>query len=92
MSEFGSEKGKIPEADPTKMDNITSLVTTFEENDLMTRNIMNFLYDRKTDYVFIDFWSLINGKPMVDFLVGYDKDKIISICQNILKYFEKNKL
>lgn len=86
---FQSPQGQVPEVDPSKLDSISTLVTTFEERDLVTRNIMNFLYDNKTDYVFIDFWSLVNGKPVVDMLVGYDREKIIATCKNILDYFQK---
>jgi predicted SnoaL-like aldol condensation-catalyzing enzyme len=91
MAIFESELNKIPEVDPTKLDNITTLVTTFEEKDLVTRNVMNFLYDEKTDYVFIDFWSLVNGKSVSDFITGYDKNKVLTVCENIINYFKNKK-
>ena len=89
MAEFKSEKNQIPEADPTTMDNITSLVTTFEEKrDLVTRNVMSFLHDKKNDYIFIDIWCLVNNTPVKDLLIGFDKDKILTVCRNIIKFFE----
>lgn len=88
MSVFNSEENNIPEVDPSKLDNISSIVTTFESSkDLMTRNVINFLYDNRTDYVFLDIWSYVNGKVDKDALFGFDKEKMISSCKNILKYF-----
>lgn len=90
MAIFHSKDGKIPEVDLRKMDNISTLVSTFEERDLVTRNILNFFFDKQTEYVFIDIWSYINGETKFDNLLGFDKDKLIAICQNILDYFNKN--
>jgi len=89
LDTFKSSEGQIPEVDPSKLDNISSIVTTYESRqDLMTRNVINFLYDNKTDFVFMDIWSFINGKVDKDAFFGFDKDKVIATCKNILKYFE----
>jgi len=88
MNIFKSQKGDIPEADPLKLDPIISLLTTFESNDLHTRNLINFKYDREHDYVFLEILSEHNGVKLVDHLFGYDKEKIINVCKNILEYFE----
>jgi len=89
MSTFNSSEGEVPNVDLNKMENISSLVTTFEDKDLITRNVLTYYFDKKTDYVFIDFWSYVNGKPVADNLVGFDKDKVISLCENIINFFKR---
>ena len=91
MAEFESDKGDIPSIDVRKLDYIISLITTFEEkDDLMTRNVINYYYDNKNDYVFMDIYVLLNNLVISDTLLGFNKDKIINICKNILKYFEQD--
>jgi len=86
---FKSSKGDIPEIDPSKFDLIISLLTTFESNDLHTRNAINFRFDKKTDYVFLEITSMHNGMKLIDYILGYDKEKIINVCQEIIRYFEE---
>jgi len=86
---FRSSKGDIPEIDPSKLDLIISLMTSFESNDLHTKNVINFKYDNKRDYVFLEMLSVHNGMKIVDYIFGYDKEKIVNVCQNILEYFEQ---
>lgn len=88
---FKSEKGDIPEVDLNGTDLITSLVTTFESNDLHTRNTINFLYDKNSQYVFLDILAIHNGMKLADIVFGFDKEKLISMCQNILDYFADQK-
>ena len=87
---FRSGKGDIPEIDPSKIDLIISLLTTFESNDLHTRNAINFRYDKKTDYVFLEILSMHNGMKLVDYTFGYDKEKMVNVCKGILDYFSQN--
>lgn len=89
MNIFESPKGEIPEIDPSKMDLIISLMTTFESNDLHTRNAINFKYDRERDYIFLELLAIHNGMRLVDYIFGYDKEKIINVCKNIIEYFSK---
>jgi hypothetical protein len=86
---FKSSKGELPEIDPTKLDLIISLLSTFESNDLHTRNAINFRYDPKTDFVFLEILSTHNGMKLIDYILGYDKDKITNVCKTILEYFDK---
>lgn len=86
---FKSSKGEIPEIDPSKLDLIISLLTTFESNDLHTRNAINFRYDSKSDYVFLEILAIHNGMKLIDYILGYDKEKIIHACKTILGYFEQ---
>jgi hypothetical protein len=89
---FRSTKGDIPDMDPSKLDMIVSLLTTFESNDLHTRNAINFKYDPKIDYVFLEILAIHNGMRIVDIIFGYDKEKIVNVCKHILDYFsEKDK-
>jgi hypothetical protein len=88
MTIFSSPKGEIPEIDITKLDLIISLLSTFESNDLHTRNAINFRYDKTKDYVFLEILSMHNGEKQADCILGYDKDKIINVCRNVLDYFE----
>jgi len=90
MSIFKSQKGDIPEIDPSRFEQIVSLVTTFESNDLHTRNVINFAYDESSDYVFLEMLSTHNGQRLIDYILGYDKDKIVNVCEQILTFF-KNK-
>lgn len=95
MAEFDSNKGDIPEIDNEflkKMNLIASVVTTFESNDLHMRTAINFRHDEIRKYVFMDALSIHNGMKIVDAVFGFDEEKIKSVCQNILDYFEeKNK-
>jgi hypothetical protein len=86
---FESPKGEIPEIDPSKFDLIISLLSTFESNDLHTRNVINFRYDKSRDYVFLEIVSVHNGMRVVDCIFGYDKEKIINVCKSVLDYFEQ---
>lgn len=86
-STFRSPKGDIPEIDPAKFDLIASLITTFESNDLHTKNVINFRYDKNTDYVFLDILAIHNSMNLIDYILGYDKEKIINVCRNIIEYF-----
>jgi hypothetical protein len=86
---FKSPKGEIPELDPSKLDLIISLLSTFESNDLHTRNAINFRFDPKTDYVFLEILAIHNGMKLIDYILGYDKDKVINVCKAILEYFEQ---
>lgn len=88
MPVFNSEDGKIPEIDLRRTDHISSIITTFEAKDLKSENVTSFYFDRKTQYVFLELLSSINNKKVVDQIFGYDKEKIISTCKNILAYFE----
>ena len=88
-SSFNSPKGEIPEIDPTNLDLIISLMTTFESNDLHTKNAINFKYDKTRDYVFLELLAIHNGVRLVDYIFGYDKEKIVNVCKNILEYFSK---
>jgi hypothetical protein len=72
---FKSPKGEIPEIDPNKLDLITSLLTTFESNDLHTRNALNFRYDEKTDYVFLELLAVHNGQEILDYFSSRDGKK-----------------
>jgi len=89
MSSFKSPKGEIPEIDPKGLDLIISLLTTFESNDLHTRNAINFMYDKSRDYIFLEILAVHNNEKLVDYLFGYDREKITNVCKNILEYFEK---
>lgn len=82
-----SPDGEIPEIDLKKLDPITSLITTFEDVDLKTKNVMNFYYDKERDYVFLELQVFINEEKTVDHVFGYAKEKIISTSENIIKYF-----
>lgn len=86
---FKSPKGEVPEIDPSKLDLIISLLTTFESNDLHTRNVINFRYDKSRDYVFLEIVSVHNGMRVVDCIFGYDKEKIVNVCKSVLDYFEQ---
>ncbi|MDD5649342.1 MAG: hypothetical protein PHF86_02845 [Candidatus Nanoarchaeia archaeon] len=88
MTMFKSPKGEIPEIDVTKLDLIISLLSTFESNDLHTRNAVNFRYDKKRDYVFLDIMSIHNGEKVADCVLGFDKEKVCNVCQSVLDYFE----
>lgn len=88
---FRSSKGDIPQVDSTKFDLIISLLSTFESNDLHTRNAINFKYDEKTDYIFLEILSIHNGMKLIDYILGYDSEKIVNVCKNILEYFEAKK-
>jgi hypothetical protein len=90
MSTFHSEDGKIPEIDLKKLDHITSIITTFEEKDLKTKNTISFFFDKNNDYVFLELQSSVNGKVIVDDTFGYDKEKILTICNNLLSYFKNS--
>ncbi len=90
-AQFESPKGEIPEIDPSKLDLIISLVTTFESNDLHTRNVINFRFDKNRDYIFLEIFSVHNGMKIVDCILGYDKDKISHVCKSILNYLENQK-
>ena len=92
MADFQSEQGQIPEIDPSKFESIAALVNTFEQNDLITRNVIDFKYDSNTDYVFINLWSLINNKSETDILLGFNKEKVITLCYDVLAYFENKKM
>jgi len=92
MADFQSEQGQIPEIDPSKFESIAALVNTFEQNDLITRNVIDFKYDSNTEYVFINLWSLLNGKSEIDVLLGFNKNKVITLCQNVLAYFENQRV
>ena len=87
MPDLESPEGEVPEIDLKKLDHITSLVTTFEDVDLKTKNVMNFYYDSKRDYVFLELLAYANEKKVADYIFGYDKEKILSTSQNIIKYF-----
>lgn len=91
MSIFKSQKGDIPEIDPGRFEQIVSLVTTFESNDLHTRNVINFAYDENSDYVFLEMLSTHNGQRLIDYILGYDKDKIVNVCEQILTFFKNKK-
>lgn len=88
MAEFGSEKGDIPQADLNKMDLISSIVTTFESNDLHTRNAINFRFDQESGYIFMDILAIHNGVKLADIVFGFDREKVMTMAQNIIKYFE----
>ena len=85
---FESYKGEIPEIDPTKLDLIISLLTTFEANDLHTRNAINYYYDKSRDYIFLEVISIHNGQKVVDSFFGYDREKITNVCNHLLSYFK----
>jgi len=89
---FRSQKGDIPEINPENFDLIISLLSTFESNDLHTRNAINFRFDEKTDYVFLEILAIHNGMKLVEYVFGYDKEKVITVCKNILKYFESKNI
>ena len=89
MAKFESQDGQVPEIDLRRLDHITSIITTFEEKDLKTQNVISFYYDKEHEYVFLEVKSNIN-KKVVDNIFGYDKEKIITICDNLLSYFKKS--
>ena len=89
MPVFESKNGEIPEIDPRKFDHISSIITTFEEKDLKTQNVVSFFFDKRSQYVFMELLSDINGRRVIDNIFGYDKEKIISTCENVLNYFKK---
>lgn len=91
LSTFESPKGEIPEVDPDKLDLIISLMTTFESNDLHTENALNFRYDPKSDYVFLELFAVHNGQTLIDYVFGYDREKMINVCNQILYYFSEKK-
>jgi hypothetical protein len=88
---FRSSKGEIPEIDPARLDLIVSLLTTFESNDLHTRNAINFKYDRSSDYVFLEILAIHNGMNLIDYVLGYDREKVVNVCKSILEYFSLKK-
>jgi hypothetical protein len=81
---------KIPEIDLRKLDHITSLATTFENKELKTKNVLNFYYDSSRDYIFLEVKSELNGKTIADDIFGFDKDKLLSTSENLIKYFCKD--
>ena len=89
---FDSEENRVPEINLRRMDLISSLITTFERNDLESKNSMNMYYDKTRDYVFMDLVADVNGKRIADYLAGWDKEKILNFCNNVIKYFEKDEL
>ena len=88
---FESEEGKVPEIDLRKLNTISSLITTFERKDLKTNNIVTFYYDNTRDYVFLELLSTVNNKVVIDDVMGYDKDKILALCQNVIDFFKNSK-
>ena len=92
LSEFDSEDGEVPEINFKEMDLISSLITTFEAKDLKSKNTMNMYYDPDRDYIFMDLVADVNGERIADYLAGWDKDKIVNFCKNIIKYFDRGEL
>lgn len=88
---YKSEKGEIPLVNTNHCDLITSLVSRYESNDLHTSSAVNFRYDESNEYVYMDFHSIHNGQKVVpEIMYGYHKNKVITMCENILKYFKEN--
>jgi hypothetical protein len=86
--EFNSEKGEVPEIDLLKTDLITSMITTFESNDLHVNTAINYRYDAEHDYVFLDIECIYNGQNLNIPAFGFDREKITMMSKNILEYFD----
>ena len=90
MDQF-SEKGEIPEFfDDRNLDLITSLVSTFESNDLHARSSVNFKFDKTTDMVYLDIQAFHNGNVFDIPVFGFKKEKMLQVCRNIQAYFMVN--
>jgi len=84
----GSEKGEIPAINPNDFDLITSIVHTYESNDLHTRTNMNFRYDEQREIVYLDIQCMHNGRIFDIPVFGFKKEKVQLMCKNIMDYFE----
>jgi hypothetical protein len=91
MAEFKSEENSVPEVDLRKLDHIAALITTFEQKDLKTKGVVCFYYDKKHEYVFLEVMADVNGRIIMDDVMGFDKEKVINLCKNVIKYFEEKK-
>ena len=83
-----SEEGKIPEVDLSKLDHISALITTFEQKDLKTYSTISLFYDKINDYVFLELFASVNNQVAIDDVVGFDKEKMVNLCKNVIRYFE----
>ena len=86
-----SEKGEMPEINPNDLDLITSIVHTFESNDLHTRTNINFRYDKKDECVYLDIQCMHNGRIFDIPVFGFKQEKVLQMCDNIINYFTKKK-
>jgi len=84
-----SEKGEMPEINPNEFDLITSIVHTYESNDLHTRTNMNFRYDERNECVYLDIQCMHNGRIFDIPVFGFKKEKVEQMCENIKDYFSK---
>ncbi len=87
--EHQSEKGEMPSVNPNEFDLITSIVHTFESNDLHTRTNMNYRYDEAMETVYLDIQCMHNGRMFDIPIFGFKKDKVLLMCKNIQDYFGK---
>jgi hypothetical protein len=86
-----SKEGEVPEVDPRKLDHITSIITTFEQRDLKAQSSLSYYYDKSNDYIFLELVGVINGQRVADQVFGFDKEKILTACDNLKKFFaDKN--
>ena len=86
--ESSSENGEMPEYDLSSSDLIISLITTFEANNRHSKTVINYRYDPVYDFVTLDIECAYNGRNFEIPVFGFDREKIISMSKNILKYFE----
>lgn len=84
---YSSEQNEVPEINLKKLDHISSIITTFEQKDLKSNSTVSFYYDKNNDIVFLELLAKVNGKIIVDNIFGFDKDKILSTCENIKSFF-----
>jgi len=91
MSEFKSEENNVPDIDLRKLNHIAALITTFEQKDLKTTGTFSLYYDKKNDYVFFEVTADVNNKRVVDDIMGFDKEKVLNLCKNVIDFFEDKK-
>jgi len=89
MADFKSEENLVPEIDLSKLNHIAALITTYEQKDLKTKGVLTLHHDKKNDYVFIEVTADVNGKVLMDDIMGFDKDKVITLCKNVIDFFER---
>jgi hypothetical protein len=92
MASFKSEENNVPEVDLRKLDHIVALVITFEQKDLNTKGVVCFYYDKKHEYVFLEVTADVNNRTIMDDVMGFDKEKVINLCKNVIDYFEKKNI
>ena len=91
MAEFKSENNDVPEIDLRRLEHIAALITTFEQKDLKTNGVISFHYDKRNDYIFLEVTADVNNKRVADHIMGFDREKVVNLCKNVISFFENNK-